>query len=227
MVDGSPEIGGVTTRKRKHAFVERLMHYYHFISERFVEEDSATVTSDEVAKLVHMDATVVRKDLAAIGVRGMPRVGFRAGDVLAAISELLGFNESCKAILVGVGRLGSAMASYHGFAPYGLEICGLFDSDPTKVGLIGGGKVVLHVRRIASVVQKHDVRLAILTVPREAAQEMADCVVEAGVKAIWNFASTSISVPEGVVVRHEHISVGFAELRYLLKHPDLPAEDLL
>ncbi|MCP4639929.1 MAG: redox-sensing transcriptional repressor Rex [bacterium] len=201
----------------KHATVERLMHYYHFISEQVETSGTETVTSGEIAKLVRMDDTLVRKDLAAIGVRGLPRVGFRCAAVVNAIHDVLGFGRKYRGVIIGVGRMGSAMASYKGFAKYGLEVCALFDLDPFKMGLVGGGNEILPLSKLPEVVRDQDVSVAILTVPAEAAQEVADAAVAAGVKALWNFASTSLSVPDGVFVRHEHISVGLAELSYLLK----------
>jgi redox-sensing transcriptional repressor len=164
-----------------------------------------------------MDDTLVRKDLAEIGVRGLPRVGFRVVEVVNAIRELLDFNHKTRAVIIGMGRLGSAFASYAGFARYGLEVCGLFDNDPIKIGLMTNGLVVLPVARLPLVVGGKGVGIAMITVPPEAAQDVADLAVSAGIKAIWNFASARIAVPDTVFVRHEHIAVGLAELRYNLR----------
>jgi redox-sensing transcriptional repressor len=201
----------------KHALLERLVHYYHFVGQQIEDGSGKTVTSNQIAELIHTDATLVRKDLAAIGVRGHPRVGFRSAEVLSAIRDLLGFDEIYRALILGVGRLGSAMASYRGFARYGLDICALVDSDPAKVGLLWGSHVVLPMERLTDVVRGHDISVAILTVPAEGAQAAADQAVGAGIKAIWNFASTRLEVPENVFVRHEHISVGLAEISYHLR----------
>ncbi len=208
-------------QRLKHTLLERLVHYYHFLSDRLEQGNGETVTSTEIAALVNMDDTLVRKDLAAVGVRGLPRVGFKAAEVVSAIRELLAFDHKTRAIIIGMGRLGGAFASYAGFARYGLEVCGLFDSDPIKVGLMSGGLVVLPINRLPLVVGGKGVGIAMLTVPPEAAQEVADLAVSAGIKAIWNFASTNVTVPEGVCVRHEHIAVGLAELSYNLRCLDL------
>ncbi len=202
----------------KHAPLERLMHYHHFLSGRAKEGGSETVTSTEVAELVHMDDTLVRKDLAAIGVRGYPRVGFRADDILKAIRDVLGFDHTFRAIIIGAGRLGTAMAHYQGFTPFGVEVLGLFDSAPQKTGLSVGRFQVQPMAGLPLFVRNRGVEIAILTVPATAAQEVANVAVSAGVKAIWDFATTSLKVPSGVLVRHEHISVGIAELSYYLSH---------
>lgn len=201
--------------------VERLMHYYHLVAEQIETQASGHVSSAQIAQLLDMDDTLVRKDLAAIGVRGRPRVGFSAQQLMDAIRETLGFNERYKSIIIGAGRLGGAIASYAGFGKYGLDIVALFDADPLRVGEMLGGVYVKPVDALESVVREQGVHLAVLTVPAEAAQPLADRLVEAGIRAIWNFAPTSLVVPSSIFVRHEHISVGLAELAYYLKRNDL------
>lgn len=100
--------------------VERLMHYYHLVAEQIESHATGYVSSAQIAMLLDMDDTLVRKDLAAIGVRGRPRVGFSTKGLMDAIRETLGFNESYKAVIVGAGRLGGAIASYAGFGKYGV-----------------------------------------------------------------------------------------------------------
>jgi redox-sensing transcriptional repressor len=203
-------------RTLKHATLERLMHYYHYIGEQIATQNQGTVSSSNIAKLLDTDDTVVRKDMAAIGVRGYPRVGFKADEVMAAIRDVLGFDNAYRAIIIGAGRLGSAIVSYPGFSKYGLRIDALIDSDPSRAGAVEGGVEVRHLDELESIIENHNIRLAILTVPAEAAQPLADRTVKAGVDAIWNFAPTSLVVPSHVLVRHEHISVGLAELAYHL-----------
>lgn len=192
------------------------MHYYHFLAQQLEDTSAETFTSAEIAEMVQMDDTLVRKDLAAIGVRGLPRVGFNSSEVLDGIRKALGFDEVIRAVIIGAGRLGGALASYCGFAPHGLEIRGLFDIAPQKVGLSVGRFHVESMACLPAVVGQHGISIAILTVPEAAAQEVAEMAIAAGVKGIWNFASTNLVVPEGIFVRHEHISVGLAELRYNL-----------
>jgi len=205
--------------------VERLMHYYHLVGEQIPDQPSGWVSSAHIAHLLDMDDTLVRKDLAAIGVRGRPRVGFSIAELKSRIREVLGFNDMYKAVIVGAGRLGGAIVSYAGFAKYGLYVVALFDADENRIGSVMGGVLVQSVENLETIIQRHDVHMAILTVPAEAAQPLADRLVAAGVRAIWNFAPTSLSVPPDVFVRHEHISVGLAELAYYLKRSDLMSED--
>lgn len=198
-------------RRLGHSHLERLVHYYHFLGEH-MQPSARTVSSKRLADLLNMDDTQVRKDLAAIGVRGCPRVGYRSADVMSAIRDVLGFDRTYRAVLIGAGRLGGALAAYRGFVKYGLYIVALFDREPVKAGTTVGGHFVYSTDDLESVIRRNGARLAILTVPGDAAQELADRVVKAGVRAIWNFAPTTLVVPPGVVVRHEHIVVGLAEL---------------
>lgn len=205
--------------------LERLMHYYHLVGEQIPDRASGWVSSAHIAELLSMDDTLVRKDLAAIGVRGRPRVGFSIAELKGRIREVLGFNDTYRTVVVGAGRLGGALVSYSGFAKYGLYIVAMFDSDESRVGSVMGGVLIQSVDKLEAVIQRHDVNMAILTVPAEAAQSLADRLVAAGIRAIWNFAPTSLSVGESVFVRHEHISVGLAELAYYLKRNDLVSKD--
>lgn len=203
--------------------VERLMHYYHLVADQIESQSSGHVSSAQIAQLLEMDDTLVRKDLASIGVRGRPRIGFSTAELMGAVRETLGFNERYRSVIVGAGRLGGAIASYGGFGKYGLDIVALFDADPARVGETLGGAIVQPIDSLESVVRDHRVHLAVLTVPADAAQGLAERLVEAGIRAIWNFAPRSLVVPSNVFVRHEHISVGLAELAYYLKRSGVPS----
>ena len=201
----------------RHATLERLMHYYHFVLQHDAGGGNGMVSSARLARLLDMDDTLVRKDLASIGVKGYPRTGFRASEVLEAIRDVLGFNKTYHAIIIGAGRLGGAMASYEGFARYGLVLLACFDSDPLKHGMPLGRTVIQPMEHLEGIVARLGVNLAILTVPAAVAQETADRVVAVGIRAIWNFAPTMIEAPPHVIVRREHIAVGLAELAYHLR----------
>jgi len=119
--------------------------------------------------------------------------------------------------VVGAGRLGSALLTYHGFSRYGLEIVAAVDNDKKLIGRKVGGCVIKPMQALRPFVEKNEVQLAILTTPVTVSQKLADRLVEMGVKAIWNFSPTRLIVPDGVLVRDEHISVGFAEISYHLR----------
>ena len=153
-----------------HSHLERLVHYYHFLGERVDLDETTRVSSQQLAQLLTMDDTQVRKDLAAIGVRGVPRLGYRAAEVVEAIRQVLGFDQIHRAILVGAGRLGGALAAYRGFVKYGLRIVGVFDQDLGKVGTTIGGHFVYSTNELETVIERNNARLAILAVPAETCQ---------------------------------------------------------
>jgi len=205
-------------RPLRRAHVVRLMHYYHLLRDWESRGASETISSSQIAEWLDLDDTLVRKDLAAIGVRGCPRVGYTVADVIHAIHRILGFEEAHRAVVIGAGRLGGAIASYHGFAHYGLTIVGVFDVDPAKVGHDIAGHTVQPLAALREVVEREGADLAVLTLPADTAQAAVDSVVTAGIRALWNFAPATLIVLPTVKVRHEHLSTGFAELAYFLKH---------
>jgi len=192
------------------------MRYYRFLSEGRGRNPPKAVTSAELGNALDIDPTQVRKDLGAIGLLGMGRVGFDACEVCRAIRVVLGFDRTYPAVLVGAGHLGTALVAYARFTQYGLRIVAAFDTDKRKIGGTVAGCRVRSARGMRSFITRHKVQLAILTTPVEAAQKVADRLVAAGVRAIWNFTPTRLTVPRGVFVRNEHISLGLSELAYHL-----------
>jgi redox-sensing transcriptional repressor len=201
--------------------LERLMRYYRYLAERTGKEPLKTITSAQIAEALDVDPTQVRKDFSAIGVVGIGRVGFDVCEVCRAIRVGLGFDEAYDAILVGAGHLGGALLAYSGFAAgfarYGLRVVAAFDNDERKIGRTIAGLTIRPMKGMTTFVRRRNVRLAIITVPADVAQKMAERLVSAGVKAIWNFAPTQLSLPPDVLVRNEHISRGLSEIAYHLK----------
>ena len=177
-----------------------------------------TVTSAQIAEALDVDATQVRKDFRAIGLIGTGRVGFDVCEVCRAIRKVLGFNERHPAVLVGTGHLGSSILACAGFGRYGLHVVAAFDSDGHTVGTEVVGYTAKSVRTVQQFVRRHAIELAIVTTSIEGAQQVADRLVAAGVRAIWNFVPTMLSVPAGVVVRDEHLSLGLVEITHCLTH---------
>jgi redox-sensing transcriptional repressor len=204
--------------------LERLMRYYRFLCELTAKEPIQAITSAQIAEALDIDPTQVRKDFAAIGIQGLGRVGFDSCEVCRAIREVIGFNRTHEAVLVGAGHLGGALLAYSGFERYGLQIVAAFDKDKNLVGGEIAGCNIKPMKELRPFIKRRSIRLAILTTPAETAQELTDRLVSAGIKAIWNFAPTRLSVPPEVLVRNEHISIGLSQLAYHLKHVDVVLE---
>ena len=197
--------------------IERLMEYYRFVSDLTAEKQVQTVTSAIIAEALEIDPTQVRKDFGAIGLRGMGNVGFDACEVCRSIRVALGFDQQYEAVLIGTGYLGGAILAYSGFTRYGLRIVAAFDADKKKIGTEIAGHLVKSPKEIKPFIKRRRIRLAILATPAPAAQVLVDRVVDAGVMAIWNFSPTRVTVPQGVLVRNEHISMGLSEIAYHLR----------
>jgi redox-sensing transcriptional repressor len=196
--------------------LERLMRYYRYIVSVPEMRGAKTVTSAQIATALDIDPTQVRKDFGAIGLLGMGRVGFGVCEVCTAIRRVMGFDERLEAVLVGAGHLGGALVAYERFTQYGLHIVAAFDTDKRKVGRNVGGLTVQASRALTPYIRRRGIRLAVLTTPPEVAQKVADRLVHAGVKAIWNFAPTRLTLPPGVMVRNEQIALGLSEISYHL-----------
>jgi redox-sensing transcriptional repressor len=200
------------------------MRYYRWLTESSFKKPLKNVTSAQIAEALDVDATQVRKDFGAIGLLGMGRVGFEVCEVCRGIRHMLGFDQPYEGVLIGAGHLGSALAAYKNFARYGLEIVAVFDNDKRKIGSRVAGCTVQSMRSLKPFIRKREIRLAILTTPADVSQKVVDRLVSAGVKAIWNFAPTQVTVPPDVLVRNEHISLGLAEIAYHLTRLADPPE---
>ena len=192
------------------------MRYYRWLSEP--KRQLKTVTSAQIAEALDIDPTQVRKDFGAIGLLGMGRVGFDVCEVCRGIRFVLGFDQTFEAVLIGAGHLGSALLAYKGFENYGLDIVAVFDNDPKKIGRTIVGREVKHMRSLKPFIRRHNIRLGILTTPAATSQQLTDRLVSAGVKAIWNFTPSRVTVPADVLVRNEQISLGLSQIAYHLTH---------
>ncbi len=218
--NGPRKLHSTGSRSRKmprhvtHTVLERLMHYYVCLSK--YDPNIEWISSPHLASQFRVDDTQVRKDLALVGVKGRPNTGFRREQILDSIRRFLGLGRNLDAVIVGVGRLGSALVAYRDFRELGLNIVGLFDNDPRKIGTAVSGHTILPTARMKSFIRRRKPRIAILACPVFVAQILAYELVEAGICAIWNFSPTTLQLPDGVFVRNEHISIGLGEIAYHL-----------
>ena len=195
----------------------RRIPCYHQILSGLEEKGEQYISSKYLAHFFHVDDTQVRKDVSVIGYKGKPKSGYSVSGLKGAIGDFLGINTENTAILIGVGRLGSALIEYPGLNEYGLKLVAVFDNDPTKQEKIIGGFTVLPMGNLQRVVQSFSVGIAIITVPKDAAQSVCDLVVGQNIKAIWNFAPTQLSTSADVTIRNENMAVGLALLSHYLK----------
>ncbi|HOF87914.1 MAG TPA: redox-sensing transcriptional repressor Rex [Armatimonadota bacterium] len=195
------------------ASLRRLPQYVSVLV-RLAEEGQRHVTSAELARRLRLDETLVRKDLAMTKFAGKPRVGFGVPELLAHLRDFLGAQHAKEAILVGAGRLGQALVAYHGFEKYNLSIVALFDTNPEKIGGQVEGRQIYPLWQAAAFARRHGIRIAILTVPSDAAQPVADLLADAGVLAFWNFSGHPLNLPDPVVVLNEDLAESLAVLSH-------------
>lgn len=191
--------------------IRRLPSYLRVL-ESLKEQGKEFASATEIANTLKQKPIQVRKDLGVTGVAGKPKVGFEITELQKGIRTFLGWEKVTDAFLIGAGALGSALLGYGGFSEYGLDIVAAFDDNPSLEGKKVHGKQVFPMEKLSDLVSRMGVRIGILTVPRECAQEVTDIMVEAGIRGIWNFAAPYINVPENVVVQNENIASGLAVL---------------
>jgi redox-sensing transcriptional repressor len=195
----------------------RRIPLYHQILAEMGARGEPYVSSRHLAQFFRIDDTQVRKDVSLIGYKGKPKAGYSVLGLKTAIEEFLGINYENTAILIGAGHLGSALTQYPGLAQYGLRLVAVFDSDPVRAGSVLGAFTILPMESLPRVVRSFDVGIAIICVPKDAAQSVAGRIVSLGIKAIWNFSPTQLTVPSDVIVRNENIAMGLAILSHYLK----------
>lgn len=194
------------------ATVSRLP-LYHQILKSLLDRGRDFVSSDTLAKLMSIDPSLVRKDLASLG-SGTQRLGYHVATTMASIETILGMRNTKEAFLVGVGSLGRALLAYRGFCDYGLKIVAAFDTDNSKVGQTIGDAKVMAAEKLPGLARRLGIRMGIITVPAGVAQHVAEVMVESGITAIWNFAPVMLEVPEFVLIRNENLAAGLARLSY-------------
>ena len=174
------------------------------------------VSSQTLGKIVGINPAQIRKDLALLGSFGVKKVGYNIDRLIAILSQILGITESQKVILVGAGNIGSALLSYRGFDKEGINIVAAFDIDPGKRHGQKFSVPVYPMDRLGSFIRRHRIRIAVLAVPAQAAQEVADNLVRLGIRGVLNFAPIAISVPPNVVVSYINLANELERLIYFV-----------
>lgn len=193
------------------ALLTRLPLYYCYLRDRIGEEEY--ISSASLATSLNLNPVQVRKDLAAVSrSAGTPRLGFSAHTLLEDLQEFLGYDNENEVFLVGVGGLGRTLLAYEGFTQYGLRIVAGFDVDENLVGLKINGKTIFPMSKLHDLVKRLNVKIGIIAVPKEYAQEVCNTLIKAGILAIWNFAPTHLDVPEHIVVKNENLAASLANL---------------
>ncbi len=192
--------------------------------EHLSTEGVQMVSSRSLAKSLGLKDAQVRKDLGYFGTFGRPGVGYSVAALVGKLKAILGTDRTWRVALVGLGNLGRALVSYRGFRRKAFKIEAVFDADRTKIGHRAGDLVVQDAADLMPQVRRLQIPMAILAVPAEAAQKVADDLVRAGVVGLLNFAPVTLSVPDGVSVISVDLTVCLEELAFHLSKNRGPAD---
>jgi redox-sensing transcriptional repressor len=196
------------------ATVARLPVYLRALH-GLVERGTATASSEELAALAGVNSAKLRKDLSYLGSYGTRGVGYDVEYLIYQISRELGLSQDWPVAIIGIGNLGHALANYGGFVSRGFRIAALLDADPRLSGNRVAGLVIRHIDELDEVIADTGISIAVIAVPPQAAQAVADRLVASGVTSILNFAPVVVTVPEGVDLRKVDLSI---ELQILAFH---------
>lgn len=195
------------------AVISRLPRYYRYLGE-LIEDGVERISSNDLSVRMKVTASQIRQDLNNFGGFGQQGYGYNVRYLYAEIAKILGIDRQHNLIIIGAGNLGQAIANYANFERRGFIIRGIFDTNPKLIGQDVRGVKILGVEDLEEFVAANDVQIAALTIPKTKAPELADRLVNAGIKAIWNFAHTDLVVPDDVVVENVHLSESLMRLSY-------------
>ncbi|RGZ00665.1 redox-sensing transcriptional repressor Rex [Clostridium sp. AM58-1XD] len=195
------------------AVISRLPRYYRYLGE-LMEDGVERISSNELSLKMKVTASQIRQDLNNFGGFGQQGYGYNVKYLYTEIAKILGIDRQHNLIIIGAGNLGQAIANYANFEKRGFVIKGMFDINPRLIGLVVRGIEIRGVDDLDHFIVENNVQMAALTIPKTKAPEIADRLVKAGIKAIWNFAHVDLVVPDDVVVENVHLSESLMRLSY-------------
>ena len=201
-------------REISQAVIRRLPRYYRYLGE-LLENGVERISSNDLSKRMKVTASQIRQDLNNFGGFGQQGYGYNVKYLYTEIGKILGLEEAHNMIIIGAGNLGQALANYAAFEKRGFVLKGIFDVNPRLVGVSIRGVPIRMMDELKTFVQQNDVEIAVLTIPKDKAIEVANMLVDNGVRAIWNFAHVDLDLRYNqVVVENFHLSDSLMQLSY-------------
>ncbi len=198
------------------AVIRRLPRYYRYLGE-LLNHGVERISSKELSEKMGVTASQIRQDLNNFGGFGQQGYGYNVEYLYTEIGKILGLDTPNPMVIIGAGNLGQAIANYGDFGRRGFQIKALFDIDPALVGKVINGVPVLSSDEMESYIKSNDISIAAITLPKEAAPEVAANLAKWGIRAIWNFAPTDLSLPDSVVQENVHLTESLMRLSFKLK----------
>ena len=200
-------------RKISRAVISRLPRYHRYLGD-LLEEGVERISSNDLSKKMQVTASQIRQDLNNFGGFGQQGYGYNVKYLYTEIGKILGLDKTHNFIIIGAGNLGQALANYASFERSGFSLKSLFDVNPRVEGMSIRGVQVRMMDELVDFLANNEIEIAALTIPKSKAVEVADILVENGIKAIWNFAHTDLTLPKDVVVESVHLSDSLMQLSY-------------
>jgi len=195
--------------------VNRLTIYRRYIK-CLLKKGRPVVTSERLGTKMYFKPSQIRRDLSYVGQFGQRGKGYDVKRLSEGLDKILGLDRKWQVAIVGAGNLGRALSAYPGFREHGFEISAIFDNSPAKIGKNWQGVQILNIKQIPKVVKEREIKIAIIAVPYSSAQQVADTLVQSGVKAILNFAPYKLSAPEGLKLKNIDLSTELQSLSCFL-----------
>ena len=200
-------------RKISRAVISRLPRYYRYLGD-LLEAGVERISSNDLSKKMQVTASQIRQDLNNFGGFGQQGYGYNVKYLYTEIGKILGLDKDHNFIIIGAGNLGQALANYASFERNGFILKSLFDVNPRLEGVTIRGIPVRMLDELEGYLQENDIEIAALTLPKSKAEEVADVLVANGIKAIWNFAHTDLTLPNDVIVESVHLADSLMKLSY-------------
>ena len=196
--------------------IKRLPRYYRYLGD-LLSQDITRISSGKLSEKMSVTASQIRQDFNYFGGFGQQGYGYNVEYLYNEIAEILGLKEGYKAIIIGAGHLGMALANHASFEKRGFGILAIFDNDLKKVGLRVNNKPVFHINELEKYIRTNNITIAILAIPKDTVGEMAEKLASYGIKGLWNFSSAEIITSVPVAVENVHMSDYLMTLSYKIK----------
>lgn len=197
------------------AVIGRLPRYFRYLGE-LKDRGVERISSQDLSHIMHVTASQIRQDFNNFGGFGQQGYGYNVEFLYNEIAKILGLNQKHHLVLIGAGNLGQAIANYMNFERRGFLITGIFDVNENIIGSKIKDIAVRPMSELEQFIKDNDIDIGVLTIPKEAAKEVADRLVRCGIHAIWNFAHIDLDVPDNVLVENVHLSESLMKLSYNL-----------
>lgn len=199
--------------------IKRLPRYYRYLGD-YLMQGTTRISSGKLSERMNVTASQIRQDFNYFGGFGQQGYGYNVEYLYNEIAEILGLKEKYKAIIIGAGHLGLALANHASFEKRGFLITAMFDNDEKKIGTVVNGKQILNIDNLKEYVKENQISIAILALPKTEVSDIVSILSECGIKGLWNFSSAEINVGNEIAVENVHMSDSLMTLSYKIKQEE-------